>query len=166
MIQIRKGVFETNSSSTHSITFSGKELEENKMEIDYDGYIHAKFGEFGWEVRSYYDQETKLSYLLTMAMHLNDFYIWCGSTEKNEREIEEFMKTEDFERISNAVGEYAHCNGIIIDYGEGYIDHQSREYGCLDEFLYDCGTDIINFVFGDAIVNTDNDNRWPDDCDW
>lgn len=167
MIQIRKGVFETNSSSMHSITFSGKELEENKMAIDYDGYIHATFGEFGWEVESYYDQGTKLSYLLTMAMHLNDFYVWCcRSTEDAEREIEEFMQTEDFKRISDAVGEYAHCNGIIIDYGEGYIDHQSREYGCLDEFLYDCGTDIINFVFGDAVVHTDNDNRCPDDWNW
>lgn len=158
MIQIRKGVFETNSSSTHSITFSGKALEENTMRIDDDGYIHAEFGEFGWEVESYYDQETKLSYLLTMAMHLNDCYVWCGNTEENEREIEEFMKTEDFARISNVVGEYAHCNGIIIDYSEGYIDHQSRDYDTLDDFLDDCGTDIINFVFGDVIVNTDNDN--------
>ena len=158
--QIRCSVFETNSSSMHSITLGHRGLKENAMMIEDDGYIHAKFGEFGWEIESYDSQRDKLSYLLTMAMHKNGFYIYYSDTEEIEREIEEFMNTDDFDRISRAIGDYANCNGVIMDYSEGYIDHQSHEdYRTLDDFLDDCGTDIIGFVFGDVTVNTDNDNH-------
>lgn len=155
--QIRKGVFETNSSSTHSISFCKKELERNNMPIDCDGYIHARFGEFGWEIANYYDQENKLSYLLTMAMHLNGFCTFYG--DDIDEDIEHFMNTDDFKRISGDIADYVGCNGIIIDNSEGYIDHQSREdYFTLDQFLNENCTDIINFVFGNVVVHTDNDN--------
>lgn len=72
MKQIRRGVFETNSSSTHSVTVDhSKGLSPNYLYVSDDGYVHAEFGEFGWEVWDYTDQETRLSYLLTMARCLN-----------------------------------------------------------------------------------------------
>jgi hypothetical protein len=42
MVQVRKGVFETNSSSTHSIAISKKPVVIGKS-------IHFRIGEFGWE---------------------------------------------------------------------------------------------------------------------
>lgn len=127
MKQIRNKVFETNSSSTHSISFSARDtLEDNTMPIDeYDGYIHATFGEFGWEIESYYDQESKLSYLLTMAAHLNGFYFWCVNESEFEEDLKKFIETEDFKTLSDEIASYANCNGVWIDYGEGYVDHQS-----------------------------------------
>ena len=68
MRQIRNGVFETNSSSTHSVSVRcGKGLQQNWMPVGNDGYIHASLDEFGWEIETYRDQDAKLSYLLTMA---------------------------------------------------------------------------------------------------
>ena len=167
MKQVRNCVFETNSSSTHSISFvAQKNLEENQMPIDDDGYIHAWFDEFGWENCYYYAQSERLSYLLTMAMHLNDFYIWCGSEKEIQEDIELFMETNDFKLISDEIAQHANCKGIVLNHSEGYIDHQSREdYGCLDQFLYEVGTDIVGFVFGDTTIHTDNDNHysWEDD---
>lgn len=164
MIQIRNNVFETNSSSSHSISFSSRDssLKENCMLIDDDGYIHAKFGEFGWEIKDYYDQANKLSYLLTMAAALNGIYVYNYFCEDGEQEdaINEFIETEDFKKISDEIAGYAHCNGIVMDYSKGYIDHQSYEnYINLDDFLDWNNTNILDFVFGNVIVHTDNDNH-------
>ena len=59
MIQIRRGVFETNSSSTHSVSISHKNssyYDPSSLNVfidEYDNKVHVKFGEFGWEVESY-----------------------------------------------------------------------------------------------------------------
>ena len=48
MRQIRNGVFETNSSSTHSVSVRcGKGLQQNWMPVGNDGYIHASLDEIG-----------------------------------------------------------------------------------------------------------------------
>ena len=158
MRQIRNGVFETNSSSVHSITVCNKELEENRIPIDEDGYIHAYFSEFGWDIDDYYDQESKLSYLLTMAAHLNNCYPYCFAPQEQEEIIEKFVQTDDFKRISSEIADYANCEGVILDLSEGYIDHQSIYNNSLDEFLEWNNTNIIDFVFGGVIIHTDNDN--------
>ena len=159
MRQLRRGVFESNSSSCHSITFGGRgALEPNCMPIDEDGYIHAHFSEFGWEIENYYDQESKLAYLLTMTAHLNGCYPYHWSREEQEEAIEEFVETYDFKRISDEIADYANCKGVILDYSEGYIDHQSIDNNSLDEFLEWNNTNIIDFVFGGVVVHTDNDN--------
>ena len=159
MLQIRRGVFESNSSSCHSITFSRKGLEENEMLIKDDGYIHTVFGEFGWEIEDYCYQGDKLSYLLTMTAHLNDCYPYCWKREDQKEMIKKFIETDDFKRISDEIASYADCNGIVLDYSEGYIDHQSIDNDTLDEFLECNNTNIIDFVFGNVIVHTDNDNH-------
>lgn len=170
MKKIRNNTFETNSSSTHSIAIVGRRnISSNALEInDDDGYIHVEFGDFGWEVHDYDEQYEKLQYLVTMCAMLNGFYPEYddygefGSLE--DTDIEEiynnFMHCDDFERISDTVAEYADCKGVIVDASRGYIDHQSYEdYGCLDEYLYNCGVDIAEFIYGNVVVHTDNDNH-------
>lgn len=159
MIQIRRGVFETNSSSTHSISIYSHDLMQNNMRIDEDGYIHAEFGEFGWEEEQYSDQWSRLSYLLTMAMHKEGFYFYY--CKNYEDELATFLKTTSFNKINDAVSNYCNCKGIWIDKSEGYIDHQSHEdYSSLDDFLEEHSTNIAEFVFGNGtIIHTDNDNH-------
>lgn len=160
MKKVRNQVFETNSSSTHSISFTTRDyLEENKMIIDDDGYIHAEFGEYGWEIESYYDQESKLSYLLTMTAQVNGMYPDCYNHNEQLEMIDKFMETDDFKEISDAIAEYANCRGVVIDDSCGYIDHQSVYGDSLNDFLDDCGvSDVVNFVYGNVVVHTDNDN--------
>lgn len=161
MRQIRRGVFETNSSSTHSVTIRHKGLAHNCMKISKDGYIHTKIGEFGWEIVNYKEQEDRLSYLVTMAAEKNGMGTWYRREDSLNTLVKELMKTEDFKQISEEVGEHAGCRGVIIDPSEGYIDHQSHEdYQTLQDFLNDYGTDVTEFVFGRGnIVHTDNDNH-------
>lgn len=57
--QIRQGVFETNSSSTHSICIA------KDTELIIPKELHLEFGEFGWECNTLNSLQEKASYLYT-----------------------------------------------------------------------------------------------------
>lgn len=164
MRQVRKCVFETNSSSTHSVVVKrGKGLQPNYLFISDDGYIHSEFGEFGWEVWNYDDQETRLCYLLTMARileHCNE-ESFGGGEEDFRIDMDRFMETRSFREIEDVVVEYTGCRGIRCDRSDYYADHQSREdYGTIHDFLNEYGIDIKEFIFGAGVtLHTDNDNH-------
>ncbi len=73
--QIRRNVFETNSSSVHSITFSNSGLESSKLETNADGEIIVKLGCFDGKNRVYKDQNSKLSYVITYLCYEQGFDI-------------------------------------------------------------------------------------------
>lgn len=162
MIKIRRDVFETNSSSTHSISVkANSKLEKSYLLVNEDNYIEAAFGEFGWEIASYNFQHEKLSYLLTICAQINGFDFYCKSLREFEVELDKFYSCSDFHMIADAICAYTGCKGIIMDAREGYVDHQSYEdYTSLSDYLDSWGVSIEEFVFGNAvIVNTDNDNH-------
>ena len=73
----------------------------------------------------------------------------CRSTDPRDSRLRTSAMVE--------VGEHKF---IIDEYAEGYIDHQSHEdYSSIPDFLMQNDTDIIDFVYGSVIVNTDNDNH-------
>ena len=63
---IRDSVFETNSSSTHSITV-GSKTDFDTIIPDYNGIIQVPKAEFGWTPDDYYDPEYRLAYALLYA---------------------------------------------------------------------------------------------------
>lgn len=160
MKQIRLNVFETNSSSTHSISFSGRNNEcYNNIEVDaYDNKVHVCLGEFGWEIDSHTDSATKLQYLITYICQQNGLTTWYGGNfEDNLKELQEL---EDFQNVEECVRYELNCDGIEIDSLEGYIDHQSVYGDNLREYFDYEGVDNIHqFIFGNVIVHTDNDNH-------
>lgn len=161
MFQIRKNVFETNSSSTHSISYNpNSKLEKSELEVDADGYIHTELGEFGWQIRDYTDQKSRLSYLVTMLAEMSGNRCWCLSASDLEQTIQEINDDIGFKDISEEIAAYTGAKGLILDISEGYIDHQSVEFSTMSDFLDDCCcSSVINFVFGDTVVHTDNDNH-------
>lgn len=159
--KIRRNVFETNSSSTHSFTYG--DGYNNLIVDDFDNCVHTSLDEFGWEVRTYYGSAKKLDYILLAAANFtNHSFWWYDGTF--EEELESFKKTEEYQRIEEAVKNVMNCDGIVIeDRAEGYIDHQSLGYGSFDEWLEDTGADSVeDFIFGNIILHTDNDNYWED----
>lgn len=173
--QIRNNVFETNSSSTHSVSISNKNsnyYNEDclKNYIEWDNKVHVEFGEFGWEVEHYSYPYSKLQYIVTMLVETEG---------RNVSTVDELFETDGFKLINDAVADYCNCDGIWIDsemkmdsyeWGEkietyishdGYIDHQSCEdYDSVQDFLDDYGVDITKFIFDDGVcVITDNDNH-------
>lgn len=176
MKTIRRNVFETNSSSTHSVSVSNK--YSNYCEdyclnpfIDYDDKVHVRFGEFGWEIDSYNTPYEKLQYIITMLAETEGRSVLTTG---------DFFETKGFKLINEAVADYCHCDGIWIDSNmkmscyewdnktycyldhDGYIDHQSCEdYDSVQDFLDDYGVDINQFLFDNGVVvHTDNDNHY------
>ena len=157
MKQIRRNVFETNSSSTHS--FSLCTGTYNDLSVDYDGYVHTKLGEFGWEIEDYFDSTSKLAYILLVAAYFSGHSFWYFDNSW-EDEWESFKETSEFKDIEDVVKSHMSCEGIIIDEkSEGYIDHQSLEYNSFEDWLSWTEADSIeDFIFGDVVLHTDNDN--------
>ena len=60
MVKIRKGMFETNSSSTHTIIVTDQKTEPGNL-------VDFAIGEFGWEFERLNTIDEKASYLYTMA---------------------------------------------------------------------------------------------------
>ena len=167
MKQIRRGVFETNSSSTHSLTVRGKDsaLSESYLFVKDDGYVHASFGEFGWGYDKLFSQEEKLSYLCTMV----------ACTDSKMASNDDFYKNPEFQAISDMVKEKCNCKGLLIDSEitryvskdeksswpefDGHIDHESV-YCSLQGFLEDYGVTIEQVIFSPGVeIIIDNDNH-------
>jgi len=120
-INIRKGVFETNSSSMHSISISS-----NDHFNFYDKPIIGRFGEFGWGYDELVTPEEKLSYVLTAIQYYDD-----GINENNITDSTYYIWLN--EMIKDYTG---HEIDLRINYNDfyplGYIDHQSVD--TLDDF--------------------------------
>ena len=178
--QIRSGLWETNSSSTHTVYFTSGDMQEDISElskyIQNDGYLHIEFGEFGWEIKSYTDAYTKLQYALTMA-----FVTECTEIVKDDKDTFSFEETAGYKDINDLIACRLHCSGIKIDSkiklrsyedsdgtivmyltcNDGDIDHQSSTdiYNSLQDFLDYYEISLERFIFdSNVVLHTDNDN--------
>lgn len=171
MKSVRKGVFETNSSSTHSISISDTVQINDTIGIDENGVCHIHCGEFGWEVEEYNDSSSKAAYCLT--------YLKMASMTPGDRKV---MSITDDTLESLNISEYMKNFYTVIkevtgakevrfvpecepdpkdpqsDYCWGYIDHQSFEV--CEEAFYAPSENLKNFIFNkNSILITDNDNH-------
>lgn len=150
--QIRRGTFETNSSSTHSICITKNDSYNKPKAICFD------FGEFGWECDEHSDTFTKADYLYT------GIYECCNDLEIEiyKENIKNFLETDGIECIFKGEGtpktyEY---DGKIKSYQsiDGYVDHGNE----LKEFVNDVCTDkdkMFRFLFSsESFIITGNDN--------
>lgn len=149
LIKIRKGVFETNSSSTHSLTIESTSFLIDTI-IPEDGIVNIKPGEFGWEWEKFNDAYTKASYCLTGIQYVSD-------------------KEEALSNLKEVIQKHTLCDEVNLiqgsdDYDDenyGYIDHQSREWGELDNLLFD-KEKLHNFIFNKkSWLFLGNDNSSP-----
>ena len=154
--QIRQRVFETNSSSTHSIC-----IARNPVLSEIPSSLNFKFGSFGWEVDKLTSIKEKASYLYTCISYLDD--------------IDKIKECLQF--ITNSLIEYGvediyfdnfelspFCNGInnvdiyICPGDEGYVDH-GREAIDFVEAVCSDKHKLINYLFSEqSFILTGNDN--------
>lgn len=136
---IRKSVFETNSSSTHSIGLDSGDFKISDKPFDIGGILNIYPGEFGWEEEKYNDIWTKASYALTWAIESPKYTT---------------MLREVIEKVTKCK-----VNFIPISPPDdwGYIDHQSFDV-CTQVFKNK--KTLTNFLFNPkSVLRTDNDNH-------
>jgi len=134
MVKIRKSIFETNSSSSHSLSL-GK-LPDNVVvpwEDNYETIVLGK-GEYGWGYEELTTWLEKADYLSIETEH-----------NETKRDV-----------LESAIKRY--FPNITIEYEYTvYIDHQS--YGELwDEIGYDVD-EACKVIFGNSTIEIDNDNH-------
>lgn len=159
LVTRRSGVFETNSSSTHSISVSTKELNLDKL-IPPKGHkkIFSSGGEYGWEFKKYFNPKDKLDYLVTFLF-------------QNCRSYKDFLKVKQTDKKYQMLKDviYEHC-GFPLSiklpkrekkwdyYMFGYIDHQSA--GVSEKSgIFSSKTLLAAFLFNpNSFLETGNDN--------
>ena len=160
--QIRRGAFETNSSSTHAVSiFRGSNYSIPEK-------IVIRPGEFDWECETFSDPEAKLSYLYTWILSKCKSYEYNDVTEKYEDHYD-YKKLKDYQyRIKSKLldagvneVEFEKCNGWFED---GYIDHPEKLYpNYLEEILENY---FLDYVFNPAsYIETGNDNDESEVCE-
>lgn len=151
----RNNIWETNSSSQHSLVVDKSGLEESNLPINKDGYIVAHYGDFGREKEIYSDQESKLSYLLSQCYYLSRL-----PEEDKFGKIDDAVSDYYYESIVEAVLNYDNrAKGIEIIGPEPEIDHQSIPYGGdMNLVNYWDEEDVQQFIFNKYIsLKTDSD---------
>lgn len=134
MNKVRKGIFETNSSSTHSVVICDS-VDFEKPLIG-DEPVSLCQGEFGWEEETYTDFNSKLTYAYTYAKN----YGRSTDVDTLKEVIKEFMGLE-----------------CVEEEGDGYIDHQSIDEA---QKIFETQESLKKFLFAPGShVITDNDNH-------
>lgn len=149
MIQIRSNVFETNSSSTHSICIPKK----TKSTVN---FVDFKIGEFGWDNESV----DPASYLYTAILDAYDY----------DEAYKKIAVLTDILNAYNIAYEFEKPKWYVSDYDgnkyldDGYVDHahEAREFVeavLNDEYM------LIRFLSEGAVyTGNDNEDSVPNGC--
>jgi hypothetical protein len=155
MIQIRQGVFETNSSSTHAISIC--EFRSN-IELP-EVVLFETNQEFGWEFEDYTDVYSKANYLwLAICYKYNtlgeeDELIRAKSTLTQY--LERIGVRAEFEDRRYVESEWFDDKYIDM---RGYIDHPEDLYELVNAVLEDPNL-LYGYLFNcNSMISTGNDN--------
>lgn len=149
MLQVRNSIFETNSSSTHSLSLRKKEIKELTKEeikeslncfLTKDNYIKVDLGEYNWGWDILENPAQKLKYILTKGVYSNG-------------PLDYYMCTDEFYKLETFIKDLGYEGIEIDDSNDYYIDHQSA-YNTFDE-------DIIEIITNpNYVIVIGNDNSY------
>lgn len=156
-LQVRDAVFETNSSSSHSLTVGSSDSLAGTFpkEMLRAGKVPVRVGEFGWEYRRYFEPINKVRYLVTQITDGEPPQVG-GEDEVTAHLVKE---NQDFRLLAEVVKAQSGCD-LVVEPGSGYIDHQSArgEKGVGME-LFESADQLRHFIFSpDSFIQTGNDN--------
>ena len=143
MKTIRKSIFETNSSSTHSVSIDETGTNYGSITPDSDGNIVLEGGEFGWKEESHRDPLIKANY--------------CA--------IDQFGNEKNIEMLKKVLIDQTGATNVIFDFSINcaghknwsWIDHQSAG---ISNDAFESEETLRNFIFSKySILHTDNDNH-------
>lgn len=187
-LSIRRGIFETNSSSTHVLTIQKENVLENpeSMVARFRNHISGNnttclyqinAQSFGWEHRVYHDFQDKMAYLLIAIDALRK-----GAIDNDVKKIKSWLKELNIELslpehiCEEKEYEYDGNKHKYLDHGWyestlgngnkwcSYIDH-TEDLGPFVHYVMEDKNHFFNFMFGvKSYIETGNDN--DETFDW
>ena len=114
MINKRSNVFETNSSSVHTVTINTGNV--NDLEVQSDGYVHVSLNYYGKEFDWYNNSYDKLCYAILTVCYTKGIYLdWCDRYEELDEQayeeeynywkdcLQDLLDTEEYKLIEECV---------------------------------------------------------------
>ena len=143
MIKVRAGVFETNSSSTHSLCITHSNLyNDMHKEIDF------RMQDFGWEECKYNDCQSKANYMYTAL---------C-----NNEEDDLILILADVLRTQGIKATFEDPKDPKYSGDKAYIDHSYELNDVFRDIILD-ENKLLRYLFStESFILTGNDN---DDSD-
>lgn len=170
--QVRYGMAETNSSSSHSVTWYGNTpVTSGDFTDQYlceNNTLIVCPEEYGWEWRTLSSADERLNYLIALIV---DFMKVYYHYETDKITPENLYNYDDFKKVEDVIREYTEFDQVRLredfeKYPERFrqdigVDHQSStdEYSNIDEFLSVWHVDLPTFLFGEVEIRTGNDNE-------
>lgn len=125
---VRRSVFETNSSSSHSICIS--QIQEDEFdflfpEMQEDGVLTVELGQYGWGEAVLTTPYKKLCYVLTMFVEYSSRKWTNDCTERLEKLTSLKEYDEVVELLNNNVKGFKELVIDLSSISDCYIDHES-----------------------------------------
>lgn len=165
---IRNGVFETNSSSAHSLAYKNevlrdynykpkddlcfaiKELHLTKKPKEYEmySYMPLYFDEYGWGFDVLSSPAEKLSYLMSSVYQ----YKTWGVIKEDQFFKQVIQWLNELDIIVNLPEEYGDSSEVNAE-----INHQS--YDVVTKDMFKTKYDLLTYLFNnDIVIHIENDN--------
>ena len=160
MVNIRRSLFETNSSSTHAM------VVYNEAPHNYPAHVHFELNNFGWAFEYCPDLESKAAYLYTSAMAL---------AEKDNDVREKLTAALALYGVTCSFDEpkYTHYHSKYDDKDYWYLDNGGVDHCGEDdhsrwvETMLNQPEELVKFLFNDeSYVITGNDNTDTEEEEW
>lgn len=173
--QIRTSVFETNSSSTHSVSiFSRKTRKYSDIPKNTEIIIDGSY-EYGTDI---FDEMGKLNYIVTMLASIVEYKLDCDELE--EMSFNEMVKLNWFEWLAEVIKEESNTDviykcpvswrGTPVN-NSPYYDTTYDEDSTIEYIFTDGDLDIMNneekfkervkeIIYTESIVIEDKENEY------
>lgn len=165
---VRNGVFETNSSSAHSLAYKNtvlrdydykpskdlclsiKELRLTKKPKEYEmySYMPLYFDEYGWGYDVLRSPAEKLSYLMSSVYQYKTWGIVKG--DQFFKQVIQWLSELDI--VVELPEEYGESSEV-----DAYVDHQS--WNVVTKDMFQTKEDLLTYLFNnDIVIYIENDN--------
>ena len=165
---VRNGVYETNSSSAHSLAYKNtvlrdydykpskdlclsiKELRLTKKPKEYEmySYMPLYFDGYGWGFDVLHSPAEKLSYLMSSVYQ----YKTWGVIKEDSFFKQVIQWLSELDIVVNLPEEYGESSEV-----DGYVDHQSLNVVTKD--MFQTKEDLLTYLFNnDIVIYIENDN--------
>lgn len=115
--KIRSSVFETNSSSMHTLTLKNSDgTKDFILELDNDGYLHIETGDYSDLEKDLKEVHEILSFVASWIVEYGYYDSWEAEHDyEGNPSSDEMRNFKGFDTLENIVKKYTGAKGIIIE---------------------------------------------------